>query len=76
MTHDTSASPRTSRRRKMLQLSVPRRLDEAVKLAASRNMCTISDYVRRVLIERLRADGIDPTSAAHVRPSSSLEMRA
>ena len=61
--------------RKMLQLIVPPSLDEAVKLAASREMSTISEYVRRVLIDRLRADGIDPTTA-RVCSSSGVEMRA
>ena len=63
MPHDTSSSPRR-KRRKMLQLSVLSPLDEAVKLAASREMTSISDYVRRVLIERLRADGIRPDVAS------------
>jgi hypothetical protein len=32
--------------RKMLQLIVPPRLDEAVKAGAAREMCTIAEYVR------------------------------
>jgi hypothetical protein len=60
----------------MIQVCVPTSLDEAVKLAANREMSTISEYVRRVLIARLRADGIDPTAKAHARPSSGVELRA
>jgi hypothetical protein len=60
----------------MIQVCVPPSLDEAVKLAATRELSTISEYVRRVLIDRLRADGIDPTAAARARSSPEAEMRA
>jgi hypothetical protein len=46
--------------RKMLQLQAPSALTAAVKIAADREMTTISEFVRRVLIDRLRSDGIDP----------------
>ena len=49
--------------RTMLQLCVPPMLTAAVKVAADREMTTISEFVRRVLIDRLRADGIDPATA-------------
>jgi hypothetical protein len=45
--------------RKMLQLYAPVALIDAVKVAADREMTSISEFVRRVLIERLRSDGID-----------------
>jgi hypothetical protein len=46
--------------KKMLQLQAPSALTAAVKMAADREMTTISEFVRRVLIDRLRSDGIDP----------------
>jgi len=64
--------------RKMLQLIVPPSLGEAVKIAANREMSTISEYVRRVLIDDLRQRGIDPTATVSARRSSTagVEMRA
>jgi hypothetical protein len=49
--------------RSTLQLCVSPKLTEAVRLAASREMTTTSEFVRRVLIARLRAEGIDPATA-------------
>lgn len=49
--------------RKLLQLQAPPALTAAIKLAADREMTTISEYVRRALIDRLRAGGIDPAAA-------------
>jgi hypothetical protein len=49
--------------RKMLQVCMPPPLTEAVKLAADCELTTISGFVRQVLIDRLRADGIDPATA-------------
>jgi hypothetical protein len=46
--------------RSTLQLQAPPALTAAVKLAAEREMTTISEFVRRVLIDRLRSDGLDP----------------
>jgi hypothetical protein len=40
-----------------LQVRVPETLTAAIKTAAERELMTMSEYVRRVLIERLRADG-------------------
>jgi hypothetical protein len=63
--------------RKMLQLIVPPSLQAAVKLAADREMTSISEFTRRVLIERLRADGIDPATAAiHSQKSDHGRMEA
>jgi hypothetical protein len=59
--------------RKMLQLCAPPALTAAVKVAADREMMTVSEYVRRALIDHLRSNGVDPTvatDAAH-RPSQS-----
>jgi len=43
-----------------LQVRVPVSLTAAIKIAAERELMTLSEYVRRTLIERLRSDGIDP----------------
>jgi hypothetical protein len=42
----------------------PSTLPLAVERAAARNLMTSSEYVRRSVIERLKADGIDPASMA------------
>jgi hypothetical protein len=43
-----------------LHVLAPRSLTDAVKEAAARELTSNSEYVRRAVIERLRADGIDP----------------
>jgi hypothetical protein len=48
--------------RNALQLVAPRALTAAIKTAAAREMCTVSEYSRRALILKLRADGIDPAA--------------
>jgi hypothetical protein len=42
----------------------PSTLPSAVERAAAQNLMTSSEYVRRSVIERLKADGIDPTAMA------------
>jgi hypothetical protein len=42
----------------------PSTLPLAVERAAAQNLMTSSEYVRRSVIERLKADGIDPASMA------------
>lgn len=49
--------------KRMVQFGVPPALGDAIKLAADQEMTTISEFARRALIDRLRAAGIDPTSA-------------
>jgi hypothetical protein len=49
-------------RKPTLQICAPPPLVAAVKLAADREMTTISEYVRRSLIDRLRCGGIDPAA--------------
>ena len=56
--------PRETPTRTVLQLCAPPALAVAVKTAASREMTTVSEFVRRVLIDRLRSDGIDPGEIA------------
>lgn len=45
-----------------LHVLAPRSLTDAVKAAAARELTSNSEYVRRAVIERLRADGIDPAT--------------
>lgn len=47
-----------------LMLRVPAVLPKAIEAAAARNLMTPSEYVRRSVIDRLRADGIDPSRLA------------
>jgi hypothetical protein len=49
---------------KLLQVRVPEVLSDAIEVAAARNLMTPSEYVRRSAIDRLRADGIDPSRLA------------
>jgi hypothetical protein len=58
-------------RKPMLQLCAPPALVAAIKLAADREMTTISEYVRRSLIDRLRSGGIDPAAPAAENPPTS-----
>lgn len=48
-----------------IEIRAPKALPEALSVAASQQMTTPSEYVRRALIEKLQADGIDPL-ALHV----------
>jgi hypothetical protein len=48
-----------------LQVQAPPPLKVAVKLAADRELTTVSEFIRRTLIERLRAVGIDPAKIDH-----------
>lgn len=43
-----------------MQVRAPIALADAVKTAADRELTTISEYVRRALLEKLRGAGIDP----------------
>jgi hypothetical protein len=43
-----------------LRIRCPPALAVAIDIAAARNMMTASEYVRRCVIDRLRADNIDP----------------
>ena len=50
-----------------LHVLAPRSLTDAVKAAAARELTSNSEYVRRAVIARLRADGIDPASFSPAR---------
>jgi hypothetical protein len=43
-----------------LRIRCPASLPAAIDTAAARNLMTASEYVRRSVIDRLKADGIDP----------------
>ena len=45
-----------------LHVLAPKSLAAAVKEAARRDLTTSSEYIRRVLVERLRGEGIDPST--------------
>jgi hypothetical protein len=38
----------------------PTSLADAVRTAADRELMTVSEYIRRTLIDRLRQEGLDP----------------
>jgi hypothetical protein len=44
-----------------IQVRAPTSLADAVKTAADRELMTVSEYIRRTLIDRLRHEGIDPS---------------
>ena len=50
-------------KRPLLQIPVQPPLHAALKLGAEMQMTTVSEFCRRALIDRLRADGIDPLTA-------------
>ncbi len=50
-----------------LKSRVSETLRSAVTLAAQRECSTPSDYIRRALASKLRADGIDPS---HLQPAA------
>jgi hypothetical protein len=42
-----------------IRIRTPEKLPDAIALVADRKMTTRSDYVRRAVIEKLKADGLD-----------------
>jgi hypothetical protein len=57
--------------RNNLQFLAPKPLTDAIKAAAARDLTTASEYSRRAVIERLRADGFDPAAPVPVREPES-----
>jgi hypothetical protein len=47
-----------------LQIRCPKILPVAIERAAAQRLMTSSEYVRRSVIDSLKADGIDPASMA------------
>jgi hypothetical protein len=55
-------------KRNLIQVLAPSSLTAAIREAATRELTSNSEYVRRAVIERLRSDGVDParfTPAEH-----------
>jgi hypothetical protein len=55
---------RKSRFPALIRLRCPEALPEAVEVAAAQRMTSMSEYARSALIERLKADGVDPAQFA------------
>jgi metal-responsive CopG/Arc/MetJ family transcriptional regulator len=47
----------------LIQIRAPEFLTKALDNAADRRLTSRSDYIRTALLERLRADGIEPAPA-------------
>ena len=56
----------------IIAVAVPESLHVAVKTAADLEMCSISDLVRRTMIEKVRSHGLDPRA----RPASPASAAA
>jgi hypothetical protein len=59
-----AASANSGLHTKRMIVRCPPTLVEAVELAAGRNLMSLSEYMRRCAIDRLKADGIDPAQLA------------
>jgi hypothetical protein len=57
--HESSSRFSTS-----LHLRMPASMPSVIGKAAEKNLMTSSEYIRRSVIERLKADGFDPTQMA------------
>jgi uncharacterized protein with beta-barrel porin domain len=66
MTVTTQAADHASRFQKLVQFRAPESLSGAIDAAARRDCQSKSEYIRRSVIERLRADGIDPAQSVEV----------
>jgi hypothetical protein len=49
-----------------LRVRCPASLPSAIDRAAEKNLMTSAEYIRRSVVDRLRADGFDPTQMAGV----------
>jgi Ribbon-helix-helix protein, copG family len=56
---------------KLIQIRAPEFLTKALDSAADKRLTSRSDYIRIALLDRLRADGIDPAPAASSSPDLS-----
>jgi predicted HicB family RNase H-like nuclease len=43
-----------------IQIRTPPQLSKAIRTAASRDLLSVSAYIRQALVQKLRADGINP----------------
>jgi metal-responsive CopG/Arc/MetJ family transcriptional regulator len=57
---------RTNRLDRLLQIRAPEFLTDALDRAADKRLTSRSDYIRVALLDRLKADGIDPAQLAGV----------
>jgi len=58
-------------RDRLIQIRAPEFLTKALDSAADKRLTSRSDYIRTALLDRLRADGIDPAPAASSAPDLS-----
>jgi hypothetical protein len=56
--------PRKNERKDSMHILAHASLIAAIKVAAEREMTSPSEFVRRALLQRLRADGVDPAASA------------
>jgi Ribbon-helix-helix protein, copG family len=49
---------------RLIQIRAPEFLTKALDSAADKQLTSRSDYIRAALLDRLRADGIDPAQLA------------
>jgi hypothetical protein len=54
-----------------IHVLAPSSLTAAVKAAADRDLTNVSAYVRRALLDKLRADGVDPADFAPPRSNAA-----
>jgi hypothetical protein len=60
--------------RKFVQALLPPSLDDAVKRGAALELTTVAEFTRRALLEKLRANGINPTACTTQANSDRLEV--
>jgi len=51
---------------RLLQIRVPAFLTKALDRAADKRLTSRSDYIRVALLDRLRADGVDPAQLVNI----------
>jgi len=56
---------------RLIQIRAPEFLTKALDSAADKRLTSRSSYIRTALLDRLRADGIDPAPAASSAPDPS-----
>jgi hypothetical protein len=57
--------------RNSIQVIAPPALRSALKQAAARRMTSVSELTRQVLLEKLRAEGIDPVAPTQAAPAEA-----
>jgi hypothetical protein len=58
-------------KRNLIQVLVPSSISAAIREAATRELTSNSEYVRRAVIARLRSDGVDPAGFTPVEHQAS-----